>query len=77
MDELVKSLADSYRSGAAQKPAAPGDGWTSPPFSIVIMEINGGSGSNDALIEKINQGLSPMPASALWSASCLTRCWPN
>jgi class 3 adenylate cyclase len=58
MDELVKSLADSYRSGAVQKPAAPSDGWTSPPFSIVIMEIAGGSGSNDALIEKINQGLS-------------------
>lgn len=55
IDELVKSLAESYRSGAAQKPAQPSDGWTSPPFSIVIMEISGG---NDALIERINQGLS-------------------
>jgi hypothetical protein len=58
LDELVTSLAASYRSGQPQKPVQPSDGWTSPPFSIVIMEINGGSGSNDPLIEKINQGLS-------------------
>ncbi|MBL0226586.1 MAG: CHAT domain-containing protein [Geobacteraceae bacterium] len=55
IDELVTSLAASYRSGQPQKPAQPSDGWTSPPFSIVIMEIIGGS---DALIERINQGLS-------------------
>jgi hypothetical protein len=58
LDELVKSLASSFRSGELQKPAQPSDGWTSPPFSIVIMEIGGGSGSNDTLIEKINQGLA-------------------
>jgi hypothetical protein len=57
LDELVSSLAASYRSGQPQKQAQPSDGWTSPPFSIVIMEISGG-GNNDALIEKINQGLS-------------------
>jgi class 3 adenylate cyclase/CHAT domain-containing protein len=57
LDELVSSLAASYRSGQPQKPAQPTDGWTSPPFSIVIMEISGNS-NNDALIEKINQGLS-------------------
>jgi class 3 adenylate cyclase/CHAT domain-containing protein len=58
LDELVKSLASSFRSGELQKPAQPSDGWTSPPFSIVIMEIGGGSGGNDTLIEKINQGLA-------------------
>lgn len=58
IDELVKSLAASYRSGEPQKAAQPSDGWTSPPFSIVIMEIGGASGNNDALIEKINQGLA-------------------
>ena len=57
LDELVTSLAASYRSGQPQKPTQPSDGWTSPPFSIVIMEITGGNNS-DALIEKINQGLS-------------------
>jgi class 3 adenylate cyclase/CHAT domain-containing protein len=57
-DELVKTLAASFRSGDGQKPAKPSDGWTTPPFSIVIMEISGGSGSNDALIEKLNQGLA-------------------
>jgi len=55
IDELVKSLAESYKSGATAKTAQPSDGWTSPPFSVVIMEISGG---NDALIERINQGLS-------------------
>lgn len=55
IDELVKSLAESYRSGQPQKSAQPSDGWTSPPFSIVIMEISGG---NDTLIERINQGLA-------------------
>lgn len=55
IDELVKSLAESYRSGQPQQAAAPSDGWTSPPFSLVIMEIGG---ANDALIEKLNQGLS-------------------
>jgi len=58
LDELVQSLAASYRSGQPQQPAQPSDGWTSPPFSIVVMEITGGSGSNDALIERINQGLA-------------------
>lgn len=58
LDELVKSLADSYRSGQPQKVQQAADGWTSPPFSIVIMEISGGSDGNVALIEKINQKLS-------------------
>jgi len=58
LDELVKSLADSYRSGQPQKVLRAADGWTSPPFSIVIMEISGGSDGNAALIEKINQKLS-------------------
>ncbi len=55
IDELVKSLAESYRSGQPQQAAQPADDWTSPPFSLVIMEIGGG---NDALIEKLNQGLA-------------------
>jgi class 3 adenylate cyclase len=58
LDELVTSLAASYRSGQPQKPVQPSDGWTSLPFSLVIMEISGGTSSNDPLIEKINQGLS-------------------
>ncbi|MDU0459756.1 MAG: CHAT domain-containing protein [Geobacteraceae bacterium] len=58
LDELVKSLADSYRSGQPQKVQQAADGWTTPPFSIVIMEISGGSDGNVALIEKINQKLS-------------------
>jgi hypothetical protein len=55
IDELVTSLAASYRSGDISKTVNPSDGWTSPPFSIVIMEISGG---NDALIERINQSLA-------------------
>jgi class 3 adenylate cyclase len=60
IDDLVKSLAESYRSGGSQKAAQPSDGWTSPPFSLVVMEISGG---NDALIEKLNQGLAATGAS--------------
>jgi class 3 adenylate cyclase len=58
LDELVTSLAASYRSGKAPTATQSLDGWTSPPFSIVIMEIIGGSGGNDALIERINQALA-------------------
>lgn len=59
IDDLVTSLAASYRNGSTQPPRKD-DGWSTPPLTMVLMDVIGSglpSGTVDLFISRLNQYL--------------------
>lgn len=59
IDELVTSLAASYRSGKTP-PVPKDDGWSTPPLTMVVMDINAADlpgGTVDLFVNRLNQSL--------------------
>jgi class 3 adenylate cyclase len=59
MDELVASLAKSYREGTYEHAQVPRDDWSSGPLTMVLMDVSSVGGSGDTSREKLT-GLLPL-----------------